>query len=79
MILIAWFVLIKFFPITKKSMELKIESRFLKTPSAIIVYVTFASTVLLWMTGDLLGLNSNAIAMIPMAVCNNTCYFRKMI
>jgi sodium-dependent dicarboxylate transporter 2/3/5 len=68
MILIAWFVLIKFFPITKKSMELKIESRFLKTPSAIIVYVTFASTVLLWMTGDLLGLNSNAIAMIPMAV-----------
>lgn len=68
MILIAWVVLIKFFPITKKSMELKIESRFLKTPSAIIVYVTFASTVLLWMTGDLLGLNSNAIAMIPMAV-----------
>src|SRR5690554_3926683 len=68
MILIAWVVLIKFFPITKKSMELKIESRFLKTPSAIIVYVIFASTVLLWMTGDLLGLNSNAIAMIPMAV-----------
>jgi sodium-dependent dicarboxylate transporter 2/3/5 len=44
MILIAWFVLIKFFPITKKSMELKIENRFLKTPSAIIVYVTFALT-----------------------------------
>lgn len=68
MILIAWFVLIKFFPITKKSMELKIESRFLKTPSAFVVYVTFAVTVLLWMTGDLFGLNSNAIAMIPMAV-----------
>lgn len=68
MILIAWFVLVKFFPISKKSMELKIENRFLKTPSAFIVYITFAVTVLLWMTGDLLGLNSNAIAMIPMAV-----------
>ena len=68
MIFVAWFVLIKLFPIAKKSMALKIENRFLKTPSAFVVYITFAATVLLWMTSDLTGLNSNAIAMIPMAV-----------
>ena len=72
MIVIAWFILLKLFPISKKSMELKIENRFLKTPSAFIVYITFATTVILWMLGDVLGLDSNTIAMIPIAVFSIT-------
>ena len=43
--------------------------KFLRTPKAIIVYVTFAVTVLLWVTGKgVHGLDSNTIAMIPIAV-----------
>jgi sodium-dependent dicarboxylate transporter 2/3/5 len=68
MVLVAWFLLVKFFPSQQKTLELKLGDKFLKTPKAIIVYVTFAITVVLWMLGDFLDLDSNAVAMIPMAV-----------
>lgn len=69
LILIAWFVLLKIFPITKTSMELKVGDRFLRTPKAIVVYVTFAATVILWVLGEgVHGMDSNTVAMIPMAV-----------
>ncbi len=69
LIIISWFLLLKLFPITKQSMELKVGDKFLKTPKAIIVYITFALTVILWVLGDgVHGMNSNVIAMIPMAV-----------
>ncbi|OIP54280.1 MAG: dihydroorotate dehydrogenase [Fibrobacteres bacterium CG2_30_45_31] len=72
MVLFAWFILIKFFPSEKKSLELKLGDKFLSTPKAIIVYVTFGLTVILWMIGDFLHLDSNTIAMIPMAVFSVT-------
>jgi len=69
LILISWFVLIKLFPIEKKTMELKVGDRFLKTPKAIIVYITFGLTVVLWVLGEgVHGMDSNTVAMIPMAV-----------
>lgn len=68
MVVFAWFILTRFFPSDKKSMELKLGDKFLTTPKAIIVYITFSLTVILWMTGDFFDLDSNAIAMIPMAV-----------
>lgn len=69
LILAAWFILLKMFPIEKTSMELKVGDRFLKTPKAIIVYVTFALTVILWVLGKgVHGMDSNTIAMIPMAI-----------
>ena len=69
MILIAWLLLLWLFPISQKKLELQVGGKFLKTPKAIIVYVTFAVTVLLWVTGKgVHGLDSNTIAMIPIAV-----------
>lgn len=69
LILISWFLLIKLFPIEKKTMELKVGGRFLKTPKAIIVYITFGLTVVLWVLGEgVHGMDSNTVAMIPMAV-----------
>ncbi len=68
MILIAWVVLVKMFPIDQKEIELKMGGKFLKTPKAIIVYVTFAVTVFLWVIGDQIGLDSNTIAIVPIAV-----------
>lgn len=67
--LIAWVLLLWLFPISQKTLELKVGDKFLKTTKAIIVYITFAVTVLLWVTGkDVHGLDSNVIAMIPIAV-----------
>ncbi len=68
MIIIAWLLLLKMFPIDQKEIELKMGGKFLKTPKAIIVYVTFAVTVLLWVMGDYIGLDSNTIAIVPIAV-----------
>lgn len=69
LILLAWALLLWMFPISKKTMELNVGGEFLKTPKAIIVYITFAVTVLLWVLGkDIVGIDSNIVAMIPMAV-----------
>lgn len=71
LMVIAWILLLKLYPIKMKEMNLDIEGAngFDKSPRAIIVYVTFAVCVLLWVTGkNVHGLNDNVIAMIPMAV-----------
>ncbi len=69
LILIAWALLLFLFPIKKQSMELNVGGKFLKTPKAIIVYITFAVTVVLWVLGKgIVGMDSNVVAMIPMAV-----------
>ncbi len=69
LILFAWVLLLWLFPISQKTLELKVGGKFLKTPKAIIVYITFAVTVFMWVTGKgLHGLDSNAVAMIPIAV-----------
>lgn len=69
LILLSWMLLLWLFPISKQKMELNVGGEFLKTPKAIIVYITFAVTVLLWVLGkDIVGIDSNIVAMIPMAV-----------
>ncbi len=67
MILFSWFLLIKLCPITRQELKLDMGGQFLKTPKAFVVYITFAVTVLLWVFGDALGLDSNTIAIIPIA------------
>ncbi|MGN0865474.1 MAG: SLC13 family permease [Akkermansia sp.] len=68
MLLIGWLLLIKMFPIKAKSIELKMEGEFLKTPKAIIVYVTFAVSILLWVFSDLVGVDANTVAIVPIGV-----------
>lgn len=73
MLLIAWVILLKMFPITQKELKLEVGDKFLKTPKAIIVYITFAVTVALWVLGkDVHGLDSNTIAIVPIAVFSVT-------
>ena len=71
LMVIAWLLLLKIYPIKMKEMVLKIEGagKFDTSPKAIIVYITFVVCVVLWVTGKgVHGINDNAIAMIPMAV-----------
>ncbi|EJX01752.1 transporter, divalent anion:Na+ symporter (DASS) family protein [gut metagenome] len=65
---IAWFILLRLFPFKQKNIELKIEGKAKKDWRSIVVYITFAITVLLWMFDKFTGVNSNVVAMIPVAV-----------
>ena len=71
LMVVAWLLLVKIYPIKMKQMVLNIEGagKFDTSPKAIIVYITFILCVILWVTGkNVHGINDNAIAMIPMAV-----------
>ena len=65
---IAWFIMLRLFPFKQKTIELQIDGEAKKDWRSILVYVTFAITVLLWMSDKFTGVNSNVVAMIPVAV-----------
>ncbi|WED26928.1 SLC13 family permease [Vibrio sp. DW001] len=65
---LAWFLLQKFFPSSQKTMVLKLDGTFKKSWRAIVVYITFAATILLWMTTKLHGMNTYVVSIIPLAV-----------
>lgn len=68
MIVIAWLLLMKLFPFKAKTIEIKIEGECKKDWRFWVVTVTFALTILLWVTGELTHLDSNVVALIPFAV-----------
>lgn len=65
---ISWFLLIRFFPCRTSTITLNIKGEFSKTPKAMIVYVTFILTILLWLFDFIHGMNSYTVAMLPVAV-----------
>lgn len=74
-LLVGWFVLLKMFPIEQKSLDLakELKGKFLTTPKAIIVYITFIVTILLWVTPKQYhGLDANSVAIIPIVVFSVT-------
>ena len=48
LLIIAWFLLCKFFPFSQKNIELKIEGEMQHNWRTIVVGITFAVTILLW-------------------------------
>ena len=68
MIAVGWLLLVKIFPSSMDQIDLNIKGKFLKTRKAIIVYITFAVTILLWLSDFLHGMNSYIVALIPVAV-----------
>ena len=65
---IGWGVLLTLFPFKQKTIELDIQGEAKKDWRSVTVYVTFAITVLLWISDKLTGVNSNVVAMIPVGV-----------
>ncbi len=65
---IGWFLLRKMYPARENTLELKLEGKFLHSPRAYIVYVTFALTILLWLSTAWHGMNSYVVAIIPLTV-----------
>lgn len=72
MMALAWFLINALYPANQKAIELNIKGKFLKTPKAITVYITFAITIILWLMGSSHGMNSYTVALIPVAVFSLT-------
>ena len=68
LLFIGWWILKSMFPFTQKTVELHIEGGMKKGVHTWIVIATFIVTILLWITDKLTGINSNTVAMIPIAV-----------
>ena len=65
---IAWFLLQYLFPSSQQQMTLKLQGTFQRSWRAIVVYITFATTILLWMSTTLHGMNTYVVSIIPLAV-----------
>ncbi len=65
---ICWVLLILLFPTKHDHIELDLSAKFDKSRPAIIFYITFAVTVLLWLTESLHGFNSNIVGFVPVVV-----------
>ncbi len=75
MLLIGWFILLKMFPIDQKALDLakEMKGKFMTTPKAWVVYITFIVTILLWVIPKQYhGLDANSVAIVPIAVFSVT-------
>lgn len=78
MIILAWVVLMVFYPFNSKEIKLEIKKNDQKTTwRTYVAWITFLGTIILWMTEKLTGLNSNVVALIPLAVYTATGVFTK--
>ena len=68
LLLISWRLLLKFFPFTQRTVELKIDGSMEKSFHSWVVVVTFIITILLWLSDRFTGINANTVALIPFCV-----------
>lgn len=69
LLVIAWRILLRFFPFTQKTIELEIKGEAHKGWRMWVVVLTFILTILLWVIPkDITGINTNTVSMIPMAI-----------
>ncbi len=68
LLFLAWLLLRFLFPFKQKNIKIEIEGEMRWDFHTIVVVATFAVTIFLWMFGkELWGLNTNVVAMIPIA------------
>ena len=60
------------FPSSKKSVEIDMNVKWVKSRKAAIYYATAIFTILLWVTGSLHGINSYVVGMFPVAILLST-------
>ncbi|MCC5908416.1 MAG: SLC13/DASS family transporter [Balneolaceae bacterium] len=77
MLFIAWKVLLRLYPPATDIISLTLDSKLKTSPNAIVLYATFAITVLLWITEGIHGIRSSIVALIPVAVLTLTSAFEK--
>lgn len=68
LLVISWLLLKWFFPFKQKTIDLEIQGDMQHNWRTVVVAVTFAVTIILWIAGKPLGINANTVAMLPIAV-----------
>ena len=68
LLFISWRLLLKFFPFTQKTVELKIDGGMEKNLQSYVVVITFIVTILLWLSDRFTGINANTVALIPFCI-----------
>ena len=68
LLFISWRLLIKFFPFSQKTVELKIDGGMQKGFHSKVVIFTFILTVVLWLSDRFTGINANTVAMVPFCI-----------
>lgn len=68
LLLISWLIILRFFPFTKKTIELEITGNVHKGWRMWVVSITFVVTILMWLLDRVTGVDANTVAMIPMGV-----------
>ena len=74
LLFISWRLLLKFFPFSQKTVELKIDGGMQKGFHSKVVIFTFILTVALWLSDRVTGINANTVAMVPFCICPDGCY-----
>lgn len=68
----TWLILIWMFRPKPGQLKLDMSGKFQKNKSAILVYVVFGITVMMWVTETFHGIGSSIVALIPVAVLSLT-------
>lgn len=76
----AWFLLTRMYPFSTKEITLKIDNEAFANADPRekkIICITFAVTIILWVTDKLTGINANVVALVPFAALSVTGVFKK--
>lgn len=77
MLTFLWYILLRLYPVETETIDLKIGGKFSRNWKAIVVYATFAVTLVLWLLDFLHGMNAYIVALIPVAVFSVTTIINK--
>ena len=77
MLLVAWQVLLRLHPPATEFVALDLDTKLQKSSHAILLYVTFGITVLLWVTEGFHGIKSSIVALLPVVVLTLSSAFSK--
>jgi solute carrier family 13 (sodium-dependent dicarboxylate transporter), member 2/3/5 len=67
MLVVVWWLLMKMYPSTQKEVQVDLSGSFQRSGKAIVLYIVFALTVLLWVTEAVHGVSSSVVAFLPIA------------
>ena len=75
LLVIAWLLIVRLFPAKGETIDLRIESSFDLSRGALILYVVFGLTVLLWLTEPFHGIPASVVGFLPVVVLLSTGVF----
>ncbi len=67
-LVVVWLLIGRLFQFSGKTIRLSIDSEFNKSRPAKIFYITFAGTIVLWLTEEFHGMSSSIVGFVPVVV-----------